>query len=33
VLEQLTPDERSQFFALIQRIITVLEAQDSAARS
>ena len=33
VLEQLAPDERQQFFALIQRIIGVLEAQDSAARS
>lgn len=32
VLEQLTPDERQQFFALIKRIIGVLEAQDSEAR-
>lgn len=32
VLEQLTPDERQQFFTLIRRIIGVLEAQDSAAR-
>lgn len=32
VLEQLTPDERQQFFSLITRIIGVLEAQDSAAR-
>jgi MarR family transcriptional regulator for hemolysin len=32
VLEQLTPEERSQFFALIGRIIAVLEAQDNEAR-
>jgi DNA-binding MarR family transcriptional regulator len=32
VLEQLTPEERQQFFTLIRRIIGVLEAQDSAAR-
>lgn len=32
-LEQLTPAERSQFFALIGRIIGVLEAQDKAARA
>ena len=32
VLEQLTPDERSQFFTLIRRIITVLEAQENEAR-
>src|SRR6218665_458839 len=32
VLEQLTPDERSQFFALLKRIIGVLEAQDVEAR-
>lgn len=30
VLEQLTPEERSQFFALMGKIISVLEAQDSA---
>lgn len=33
VLEQLTPDERRQFFTLIKRIIGVLEAQDSEARN
>lgn len=33
VLEQLTPDERQQFFTLIRRIIGVLEIQDSVARS
>ena len=33
VLEQLTPDERDQFFDLITRIIAVLEAQDSEART
>ncbi|KRA44964.1 MarR family winged helix-turn-helix transcriptional regulator [Devosia sp. Root635] len=33
VLEQLTPDERSQFFTLIKRIIAVLEAQDGASRA
>ena len=32
VLEQLTPDERAQFFGLINRIIGALEAQDSAAQ-
>lgn len=32
VLEQLTEDERRQFFTLMARIIAVLEAQDSAAR-
>lgn len=32
VLEQLTPDERSQFFALLKRIIGVLEVQDVEAR-
>ena len=32
VLEQLTPDERSQFFALLKRIIGVLEVQDDEAR-
>ena len=32
VLEQLAPEERQQFFALIRRIIAVLETQDSAAR-
>lgn len=31
-LEQLTPEERSQFFGLIGRIIAVLEAQDNEAR-
>lgn len=31
-LEQLTPDERRQYFALIKRIIAVLEVQDSEAR-
>ncbi|KQX38847.1 hypothetical protein ASD04_09360 [Devosia sp. Root436] len=33
VLEQLTPEERSQFFGLIKRIIAVLETQDGAART
>jgi len=33
VLEQLTQEERQQFFTLIKRIIGVLEAQDSAARA
>ena len=33
VLEQLTPDERGQFFDLITRIIAVLEAQDSEVRT
>ena len=33
VLEQLTPEERDQFFHLITRIIAVLEAQDSEARA
>ena len=33
VLEQLTPDERQQFFSLIRRVIGVLEAQDSAPRA
>jgi MarR family transcriptional regulator for hemolysin len=33
VLEQLVPEERQQFFALIKHIIGVLEAQDSQARS
>ena len=33
VLEQLTPEERNQFFHLITRIIAVLEAQDSGARA
>lgn len=32
VLEQLSTEERGQFFALIKRIITVLEAQDAEAR-
>jgi len=32
VLKQLTPDERRQFFALMGRIIAVLEAQGSEAR-
>lgn len=32
VLEQLTPDEREQFFALMARITAILEAQDKAAR-
>ena len=32
VLEQLTPEERRQFFDLMGRIIAVLEAQDNAAR-
>ena len=32
VLEQLTPEERAQFFGLMGRIIGVLEAQDSAAQ-
>lgn len=32
VLEQLTPEERRQFFDLMGRIIGVLEAQDHAAR-
>lgn len=33
VLEQLTPDERHQFFTLIKRIIAILEIQDNEARS
>jgi DNA-binding MarR family transcriptional regulator len=33
VLEQLTPQERRQFFGLMTRIIAVLEAQDNAARA
>ena len=28
VLEQLTPDERGQYFALLAKVITVLEAQE-----
>ena len=32
VLEQLTPDERRQFYSLMGRIIAVLEAQDREAR-
>jgi len=32
VLKQLTPDERRQFFALMGRIIAVLEAHGSEAR-
>ena len=32
VLEQLTPDERRQFYSLMGRIIAVLEAQDRQAR-
>lgn len=32
VLEQLTPDERRQFYALMGRIIAVLEAQERQAR-
>lgn len=30
VLEQLTPEERRQFFEIMAKIISVLEAQDSA---
>jgi DNA-binding MarR family transcriptional regulator len=33
VLEQLTPEERGQFFGLIRRIIAVLEIQDREARA
>lgn len=33
VLEQLTPQERQQFFALMKRIIAVLEVQDNEARA
>lgn len=32
VLEQFSPEDRSQFFALITRIIAVLETRDDAAR-
>ena len=32
-LEQLTPEERSQFFGLMRRIIGVLDARDRAART
>jgi MarR family transcriptional regulator for hemolysin len=33
VLEQLTPDERQQFFSLMGRIIAVLEAQETDAQN
>lgn len=33
VLEQLEPEERKQFFALMRRIIGILEAQDAEART
>jgi hypothetical protein len=32
VLEQLTPEERQQFYSLISRIIGVLEAQEHDAQ-
>lgn len=32
VLEQFSPEDRSQFFALITRIIAILESRDDAAR-
>jgi len=32
VLEQLTPDERRQFYSLMGKIIAVLEAQEQQAR-